>query len=123
MTPHDLKNSVWQLAVQGKLVEQCPDEGTGEELFQQIQSEKNSLIKAGKIKQIVVTNIARLFRNPVKITSLFENNYMKNVDIVTLDGECINRKYYAETLKKLGFEKLARDIKRKQIKNRHDKSR
>lgn len=51
MTPHDLKNSVWQLAVQGKLVEQCPDEGTGEELFQQIQSEKNSLIKAGKIKK------------------------------------------------------------------------
>ena len=80
-------------------------------------------IKAGKIKQIVVTNIARLFRNPVKITSLFENNYMKNVDIVTLDGECINRKYYAETLKKLGCEKLARDIKRKQIKNRNDKSR
>lgn len=51
MTPHDLKNSVWQLAVQGKLVEQYPDEGTGEELFQQIQSEKNSLIKAGKIKK------------------------------------------------------------------------
>lgn len=51
MTPHNLKNSVWQLAVQGKLVEQCPDEGTGEELFQQIQSEKNSLIKAGKIKK------------------------------------------------------------------------
>ena len=80
-------------------------------------------IKAGKIKQIIVTDIARLFRNPTKIASLFENNYMKNVDIITLDGECINKKYYMKTFKKLGFEKLARDIKRKQMKNRNDKSR
>ena len=80
-------------------------------------------IKAGKIKQIVVTNISRLFRNPSKITSLLENNYMKNVDIITLDGECINRKSYIEIMKKLGFEKLARDIKRKQIKDKRDKSR
>ncbi len=70
-------------------------------------------IKAGKIKQIVVTDISRLFRNPAKLTSLFENNFMKNVDIVTLNGECINRKRYIETFKKLGFEKLARDIKKK----------
>lgn len=80
-------------------------------------------IKAGKIKQIIVTNIERLFRNPVKLTSLLENNFMKNVDIVTLNGECINRKHYIETFKKLGFEKLARDIKRKELKNRNDKSR
>ena len=51
MTPHDLKNSVWQLAVQGKLVEQHSEEGTGEELFRQIQAEKQALIKAGKIKK------------------------------------------------------------------------
>ena len=80
-------------------------------------------IKAGKIKQIVVTNISRLFRNPSKITSLLENNYMKNIDIITLDGGCINRKSYIEIIKKLGFEELARDIKRKQIKDRKDKSR
>ncbi len=51
MTPQELKASVLQLAIQGKLVEQRPEEGTGEELFQQIQSEKNSLIKAEKIKK------------------------------------------------------------------------
>ena len=51
MTPHDLKNSVWQLAVQGKLVEQHSEEGTGEELFRQIQADKQALIKAGKIKK------------------------------------------------------------------------
>lgn len=51
MTPQDIKNSVWQLAVQGKLVEQHSEEGTGEELFRQIQAEKETLIKAGKIKK------------------------------------------------------------------------
>lgn len=80
-------------------------------------------IKAGKIKQILVTDVSRLFRNPAKLTSLFENNFMKNIDIVTLNGECINRKHYIETFKKLGFEKLARDIKRKELENRNNKSR
>ena len=51
MTPQELKNSILQLAIQGKLVEQRPDEGTGEELYQQIQAEKQRLIKEGKIKK------------------------------------------------------------------------
>lgn len=49
--PDDMQKSILQLAIQGKLVEQRPEEGTGEELFQQIQAEKQSLIKAGKIKK------------------------------------------------------------------------
>ena len=51
MTPQELKASILQLAVQGKLVEQRPEEGTGEELYQQIQAEKQRLIKAGTIKK------------------------------------------------------------------------
>ena len=51
MTPQELKNSILQLAVQGKLVEQHPEEGTAEELYQQIQAEKQRLIKADKIKK------------------------------------------------------------------------
>ena len=51
MTPQELKNSILQLAIQGKLVEQRPEEGTGEELYWQIQQEKQALIKAGKIKK------------------------------------------------------------------------
>ena len=51
MTPQELKASILQLAIQGKLVEQCPEEGTGEDLFLQIQAEKQALIKAGKIKK------------------------------------------------------------------------
>lgn len=49
--PEDMKKSVLQYAIQGKLVEQRPEEGTGEELYQQIQTEKQRLIKEGKIKK------------------------------------------------------------------------
>ena len=51
MTPQELKNSILQLAIQGKLVEQCLEEDTAEELYKQIQDEKQALIKAGKIKK------------------------------------------------------------------------
>lgn len=49
--PEDMKKSVLQYAIQGKLVEQRPEEGTAEELYQQIQTEKQRLIKEGKIKK------------------------------------------------------------------------
>lgn len=49
--PEDMKKSILQYAIQGKLVEQRPEEGTGEELYRQIQSEKQRLIKEGKIKK------------------------------------------------------------------------
>ena len=49
--PEDMKKSILQYAIQGKLVEQRPEEGTGEELYQQIQAEKQRLIKEGKIKK------------------------------------------------------------------------
>ena len=51
MTPEQLKASILQYAIQGKLVEQRPEEGTGEELYQKIQAEKQRLIKEGKIKK------------------------------------------------------------------------
>ncbi|MBQ5628757.1 MAG: hypothetical protein IIU98_03370, partial [Ruminococcus sp.] len=51
MTPQEVKSSILQLAVQGRLVEQCPEEGTAEELYRQIQEEKQRLIKEGKIKK------------------------------------------------------------------------
>ena len=43
MTPEQLKASILQYAIQGKLVEQRPEEGTGEELYQHIQTEKQEL--------------------------------------------------------------------------------
>ena len=51
MNAQDLKNSILQLAVQGKLVEQRPEEGTAKELLEQIKTEKEKLIKEKKIKK------------------------------------------------------------------------
>lgn len=49
--PEDMKKSLLQYAIQGKLVEQHFEEGTAEELFEQIQEEKHRLIKEKKIKK------------------------------------------------------------------------
>ena len=46
-----MEAKILKLAIQGKLVEQRPEEGTGEELFKLIQKEKQELIKQGKIKE------------------------------------------------------------------------
>ena len=51
MTLQELKNSILQLAIQGKLVEQRPEEGTAQELYAQIQAEKQRLIQSGKLKK------------------------------------------------------------------------
>lgn len=51
MTPQELKSSILQLAIQGKLVEQRPEEGTGEELYQAILLKRQLLLKAGKFKK------------------------------------------------------------------------
>jgi type I restriction enzyme, S subunit len=50
MTAQDLKNSILQEAVQGRLVEQRAEEGTAAELLKKIAAEKDKLIKGGKIK-------------------------------------------------------------------------
>ena len=47
----DMKKSILQYAIQGKLVEQRPEDGTGEELYQQIQVEKQRLIAEKNIKK------------------------------------------------------------------------
>lgn len=49
--PEDMKKSILQMAMQGKLVEQRPEEGTADELYEQIVAEKARLIKDGKIKK------------------------------------------------------------------------
>ncbi|WP_411954764.1 restriction endonuclease subunit S [Alkalibacillus sp. S2W] len=51
MNGEDLKNSILQQAIQGKLVEQRDEEGTAEELYQQIQEEKEKLVEDGEVKK------------------------------------------------------------------------
>ena len=49
--PEDMKKSLLQYAIQGKLVEQRVEEGTAKELFAKIQEEKKRLIAEKKIKK------------------------------------------------------------------------
>lgn len=46
-----IKKKILDLAIRGKLVEQRPEEGTAEDLYNQIQEEKKKLIADGKIKK------------------------------------------------------------------------
>ena len=49
--PEDMKKSLLQYAIQGNLVEQRPEEGNAEDLYAQIQTEKQRLIAEKKIKK------------------------------------------------------------------------
>lgn len=51
MNAQDLKNSILQRAIEGKLVPQRAEEGTAKELLQEIRAEKARLIKEKKIKK------------------------------------------------------------------------
>ena len=51
MTGQQLKNSILQMAVQGKLVPQDPNDEPASVLLARIRAEKEQLIKEGKIKK------------------------------------------------------------------------
>jgi len=56
-----LKSSILQEAIQGKLVEQVTEEGTAQELLEQIKQEKQRLAKEGKLKKSAL-NDSIIFR-------------------------------------------------------------
>ena len=70
MIPQELKNSIIQLAVQGKLVEKRPEEKTGEELYKDIKKKKNDLYESGmftgkkKTKLLPITRADTLYDIP-----------------------------------------------------------
>lgn len=95
MTPQELKNSILQLAIQGKLVEQRPEEGTAQELYAQIQAEKQRLVKEGKLKKEKplpeITEDEKPFEIPegwmwVRLGELFQHNTGKALNSADRDG-------------------------------------
>lgn len=67
-----LKKSVLQEAVQGKLVPQLAEEGTAQELLEQIKEEKQKLVKEGKLKKSAL-NDSVVFRGD-------DNKYYELID-------------------------------------------
>ena len=51
-----IRKSVLQEAIQGKLVPQITEEGTAQELLEQIKAEKQKLVKEGKLKKSALIN-------------------------------------------------------------------
>ena len=66
-----LKKSILQEAIQGKLVPQIPEEGTAQELLEQIKTEKQKLVKEGKLKKSTL-NDSVIFRGD-------DNNYYEKI--------------------------------------------
>ena len=81
--PEDMQKSILQLAMQGKLVEQRPEEGTADELYEQIVAEKARLIKAGKIKKTKSLPSITEELLPCKIPSNWKACYIDDVAFVT----------------------------------------
>ena len=62
MTGQQLKNSILQMAIQGKLVPQDPNDEPASVLLEKIRKEKEQLVKEGKIKK--EKNPSYIFRGP-----------------------------------------------------------
>ena len=72
-----LKKSVLQEAIQGKLVPQIAEEGTAQELLEQIKTEKQKLVKEGKLKKSAL-NDSVIFRGD-------DNKYYEQIGNKCLD--------------------------------------
>ena len=72
-----IKKSVLQEAIQGKLVPQIASEGTAQELLEQIKEEKLKLVKEGKVKKSAL-NDSVIFRGD-------DNKYYEQIDKKCLD--------------------------------------
>ena len=58
----NIKASILQEAIQGRLVPQIGSEGTAEDLLEEIRAEKRRLVKEGKLKKSAIANESRIFR-------------------------------------------------------------
>ena len=76
-----LKKSILQEAIQGKLVPQIAEEGTAQELLEQIKAEKQNLVKEGKLKKSAL-NDSIIFRGD-------DNRYYEKIGkkIVCIEDE------------------------------------
>ena len=96
--PEDMKKSILQYAIQGKLVEQRAEEGTGEELYQQIQAYKQKLIKAGKLKKTRVLEPISELAIPFDFPLSWKVCYIDDIAFVTKLAGFEYTKYIADNL-------------------------
>lgn len=83
----DMQKSIIQYAMQGKLVEQKSEEGTGEELYCQIQKQKEKLIKAGIIKKEKLLSEITEKEKPFEIPKSWKWVKLNSLVTVITDGD------------------------------------
>jgi len=74
-----LKKSILQEAIQGRLVPQIAEEGTAQDLLEQIRQEKQKLVKEGKLKKSALTDSV-IFRGD-------DNKYYERIKGQTVEIE------------------------------------
>ena len=80
MTPEQLKASILQRAMEGKLVPQDPNDEPASELLKKIKAEKEKLIKEGKIKRD--KNETEIFRGDDGLHyEKFQDGSVKQIDV------------------------------------------
>lgn len=98
MTAEQLKNSILQLALQGRLVEQNTTDEPAQRLLERIRAKKKAMIKAGTVpkdkKMDDVTEEEQLFDLPenwtwTRIGELFQHNTGKALNGTNKDGEVL----------------------------------
>ena len=72
-----LKKSILQEVIQGRLVPQISEEGTAQNLLEQIKQEKQKLVKEGKLKKSVLTD-SIIFKGD-------DNKYYEQIDTKCID--------------------------------------
>lgn len=125
MTASELKKSILQMAVEGKLTEQSKEDEPVEELLKRIKEEKESLIKEGKIKK--EKTISEIYKKdgsyyekvsdgknilkdacideelPFEIPDTWQYSYLKNVAFITKLAGFEYTKFIAPNLKLNGI--------------------
>ena len=125
MTASELKKSILQMAVEGKLTEQSEKDEPVEELLKRIKEEKESLIKEGKIKK--EKTISEIYKKdgsyyervsdsknilkdvcideelPFEIPDTWQYSYLKNVAFITKLAGFEYTKFIAPNLKSNGI--------------------
>lgn len=84
MTPEQLKASILQYAIQGKLVEQKPEEGLADALLEEIRKEKEQLIADGKAKSSKKLAPISDIEKPFDIPDSWKWVYLQ--DVSTING-------------------------------------
>ena len=83
-----LRKSILQEAIQGKLVPQITEEGTAQELLEQIKAEKQKLVKEGKLKKSALASSVIFRGDDNKYYEQIGTNRIDITDDIPFDLPC-----------------------------------